>query len=189
MGRISTGGVAPVSITLDHSSIISYKSTRWEASELALRIPKTFASQQLLHGKLSRGWTGHTKTHDDAVAKPLRVLHQIVWSDAEITQHLHRFRILQLYMLLLTAIFVEIVVNQFPKGSPFIPVAHDQKMVSMGHQVMRDIGRWPIAVYSAFLVDEAFYQTPVANDHCRCWAYFEGEYSPILLSPLREPFN
>ena len=57
--------------------------------------------------------------------------------------------------------------NQPAKLSPLIAVAHDQKMVSTGDEVMRDIGCWSVAVDGTFLIDQGLDQTATC-DHNSC---------------------
>lgn len=94
--------------------------------------------------------------------------HQLVRDDADIMNHLHGFCVLQPNMLFLTSILVKEVMDQLSEGSPLVAVAHDQQVVSMGHQIVRDIRKGPIAVNSTFLVNQRFDYAPVADHHsCR----------------------
>lgn len=113
------------------------------------------------------------------------MLHQVARGHAEIAQHLHRFSILQLNVLLLTAVFVEVIVDELPKGSPPIPIGHDQQVVSTGDQV-RHVRHWSIAVNRTPLIDQIFHEAPVGQDDCRSGAHLQGEYPAIPVCPLRE---
>lgn len=47
-----------------------------------------------------------------------------------VTEHLYRFGILNLNMVLFNYGLSEVLVNQFPEGSPLLAILHDQEMVA-----------------------------------------------------------
>lgn len=79
--------------------------------------------------------------------------------------------------------------NQSTKGSPLIAVMHDQEMIPLGDQIMRDERRRAVAGDAAFLVDEFFDDFSVCDDCHGAVAKFEAVEPAILFGPLCEPTN
>ena len=81
---------------------------------------------------------------------------------------------------------MKVLMNQLAKLSPLVAVAHDQKMVSTGDEMMRDIRCWSIAVDRTFLINHGLDQTAIC-DHDSCGrAQFEGKDATVLLCPFCE---
>lgn len=125
-----------------------------------------------------------TSSHGDAVAVSFRMPHQILRSQHEIPHHLHGFGILQSHMLLLTFPLVEMLMDQFSKLPPFLPLAHHQGMVSSCDQYLRNVGSGTITVDGRFFVDQCFDEGTIGDDDGGGRAEFEGEDSTVLLSPF-----
>ena len=84
------------------------------------------------------------------------MLHQLAGGEAKIVHHLHGLCVLQDNMFLFTSTLEKVTVDQFPEGSPLVTVAHDEKVVSTGYQIIRDIRGWTMAVDGTLLIDEGF---------------------------------
>ena len=115
-GKMSTGGVAPISRTDDHCSMISYSSTRCGVVTVGLRTPKTEASHE--HSTVFPALTSLerdelTQTHDYTVAETLRVVHKLFRCKTIISQHLHCFSVLQRKVILFAAPFAKELMHEF----------------------------------------------------------------------------
>ena len=114
-GKMSIGGVAPVSMTDDHCSRISYSSTRCGVVIVGLRTPKTEASHEysMVFPELtSLEREELTQTHDYTVAETLRVVHKLFRRKTSISQHLHCFSVLQSKVILFAACFAEELMHE-----------------------------------------------------------------------------
>lgn len=85
-----------------------------------VRTPYTAIISPARHNidQATQGHEDPTKTHDDAVTKPLRMQHMLVRSQAKVPQHLHRLGILDLNMALLDHGLHEVLVHQLSHRAP-----------------------------------------------------------------------
>lgn len=106
-----------------------------------------------------------TQRHYNAVAKPLRMLHQILRRQKKVSYHLHGLGILQHDMLPFTLCLLKLLMYKLAKLSPFVSLAHKQGMVATRDEIVGDIGHRPVAVDGALSVDERFDETAVCDDY------------------------
>jgi hypothetical protein len=112
--------------------------------------------------------------------------HELLRRHAEIPDHLHRLRILQSDMLLITPRFMELLMHELAEQSPLIAMPHDQEMVPSCHEVVRNVRRRSIAVDGALLIQHRLDQTPIRQHHRCGWSELEREDASVLLRPFRE---
>ena len=95
-----------------------------------------------------------TKTHDNTVAKALGVVHQAVRIGQEILTHLRSFGLNQFYMLFFTKLLAEFLMDKLAEQPPLLAVLHDEKVITMGNKIIRNVRSWPVTVNGGFLVDK-----------------------------------
>lgn len=138
---MSTGGVLPGSMTLDHFSchVSTTKCQGW----LLLNSPSCHRAGS--YGVYPHGafeyhtlpWSAialvgyvnvmePTQTHRDTITIPLRMQHMLFWPQTKISHHLHSLRILYLYMTLFNHALHEILMDQLPECPPQRPILHSQ---------------------------------------------------------------
>lgn len=205
---MSTGGVLPGSMTLDHPSWKAQCQLRMRkrgnirddspsyhtTASYALSAPKVSEHRTLLssaqaHRTFSPGHirtcSKPTQTHDNAVTKPLGMQHMLVRSHTKVSHHLHRLGILDLDMALLHHRLHEVLVHQLTHRAPQRPILHHQQMRSTCDGI-RDERFRPVAVFGAFLVDQLLDDAPVGDDNCSSSAQFERVQPAIFGCPFCE---
>lgn len=120
-----------------------------------------------------------TLTHDDTVTETFGMQHHSLRRNAKVTHHLRCLCIHQRNMLSLNTAFIELLMYKPAEFSPFVTMLHHQKVVATGHEVMRDVRWWPVAIDGALLVDQFLYETPICNDDRIGWPQLEGEDTAI----------
>ena len=101
----------------------------------------------------------------------------------EVVNHLNRFRVLNLNMLLFAHGLHEVLMDKFSDLTPCFAIVHDQEMVSLSDQV-GNYRRRAIAVYVAFLIHEALDKFAVRNDEGRIREPLQAKDASELSSPF-----
>ena len=141
-GKMSTGGVAPVSMTDDHCSMILYSSTRCGVAIVGLRTPKTKASHEysmVFPALTSLERDELTQTHDYTVAETLGMVHKLFRRETSISQHLHCFSVLQRKVFLLATCFIEELMHEFALKPPLIVIGPYQDVIPSCNKLIRDV--------------------------------------------------
>ena len=89
-----------------------------------------------------------------------------------VTHELHRLSIHDWQMLVLHHRISEMLMHELTKCSPLVAVMHDQEVVPLCNEIMRDERGRPMVVQCAFFVNRLFDNATVGDDsHCPI-AYF-----------------
>lgn len=127
---------------------------------------------------------GPTQAHNNAITESLRMMHQFLRLYQKVSQHLHSLRILNCYMISLTPSFIQLLMHELSKQSPFFPSVHHQKVVAPGDEIISDIGMRTVAIDGRFLHKEGFYNTSIIYyDRC-CRTKLERKYGTVFLGPF-----
>lgn len=79
--------------------------------------------------------------------------------------------------------------DEFAELAPLVTLVHNQDMVAVGNQIVRNIGCWPVTIIRTPPVNQCFYQAPVCQHYGCSGSQLQREYAAISLSPFSEPWS
>jgi hypothetical protein len=80
----------------------------------------------------------------------------------------------------------QVLVNQSSKGAPLVAIMHDQQMISLGDEIVRDKGMGPMAVDATLAIEDFFHQSAIGDDGHVAISDLEHVQPAILGGPFGE---